>query len=78
MSKTVRLILVALLLPAFAPAAQVHVPDQLKDWEQWVLKDKEYLACPFYFNRAAADESDFVCEAILSAPGPVFSSSTLK
>ena len=61
MSKTVRLILIALLLPALAPAAQVHVPDQLKDWEQWVLKDREYLACPFYFNRAAAEESDFVC-----------------
>ena len=61
MSKTVRLILIALLLPAFAPAAQVHVPDQLRDWEQWVLKDKEYLACPFYFNRAAAQENDFIC-----------------
>ena len=61
MFKTVRLILISLLLPALAPAAQVHVPDQLKDWEQWVLKDREYLACPFYFNRAAAEESDFVC-----------------
>jgi len=61
MSKLVRLILISLLLPALAPAAQIHVPDQLKDWEQWVLKDKEYFACPFYFNQAAAVESDFVC-----------------
>lgn len=61
MSKLVRLILISLLLPAFAPAAQIHVPDQLKDWQQWVLKDKEYLACPFYFNRAATQQSDFVC-----------------
>jgi hypothetical protein len=61
MSKSVRLILILLLLPAFAPAAQIHVPDQLKDWEQWVLKDKEYFACPFYFNQAAVAESDFVC-----------------
>ena len=61
MSRIARLILIALLLPALAPAAQTHVPDQLKDWEQWVLKDKEYLACPFYFNRAAAEQSDFVC-----------------
>ena len=61
MSKLVRLILISLLLPAFAAAAQIHVPDQLKDWQQWVLKDKEYLACPFYFNRAAAEQGDFVC-----------------
>ncbi|MDX2411632.1 MAG: hypothetical protein QNK16_05645, partial [Woeseiaceae bacterium] len=61
MSRIARLILISLLLPALAPAAQTHVPDQLKDWEQWVLKDREYLACPFYFNRAAAEQSDFVC-----------------
>ncbi len=61
MSKSVRLILISLLLPALAPAAQIHVPDQLKDWQQWVLKDKEYLACPLYFNRAAVEQGDFVC-----------------
>ncbi len=61
MSKLARLILISLLLPALAPAAQIHVPDQLKDWEQWVLKDREYLACPFYFDRGAAEQSDFVC-----------------
>jgi hypothetical protein len=61
MSRIARLILISLLLPAFAPAAQIHVPEQLKDWERWVLKDKEYLACPFYFNRAAAEQGDFVC-----------------
>jgi hypothetical protein len=61
MSRIARLILISLLLPALAPAAQIHIPEQLKDWQQWVLKDREYLACPFYFNRGAAEQSDFVC-----------------
>ncbi len=55
--------LVALILiPVAAPAlAQGDLPDDLKDWQQWVLKDREYTACPHFFDRAARSADDFVC-----------------
>ncbi|MGI9202016.1 MAG: hypothetical protein ACR2QL_13215 [Woeseiaceae bacterium] len=61
MTSFTRLVLFALLLPAAASASDVHVPDDLQDWQEWVLYDKEYRACPFRFNRAADQRSDFVC-----------------
>ena len=54
MSWKQRLILVWLLLPAAAQAADVFVPDELQGWQEWVLHDKDYRACPFYFNGSAA------------------------
>lgn len=56
-----RLIVLSLLFLTATAVAQTHVPDELKDWEKWVLKDKEYINCPFYFDRGASQPADFVC-----------------
>ncbi len=62
MSSLLRLVLLSLLLTATTAAtAQDYVPDELKNWQAWVLKDKEYLACPFYFNAGAQNRGEFVC-----------------
>ena len=55
--------LVALLFffHAISAVAETYVPDDLKDWQQWVLKDKEYRQCPFYFNRSHDQPNAFVC-----------------
>jgi hypothetical protein len=51
-----------LLLPAAAAhTAETFVPEQLQGWQEWVLKDKEYRNCPFFFNRGASEQGDFVC-----------------
>jgi hypothetical protein len=54
-------LLLLLLLPIAAQSADVHVPDELQDWQSWVLQDKEYRNCPFYFNRGATERSEFIC-----------------
>ena len=61
MSSIPRLIIASLLLATVSAAAQDYVPDDLQDWQQWVLKDREYRACAFYFDRAAEQRGDFVC-----------------
>ncbi len=66
MSSKLRLIALLLFLPlvisiATTTVAETHIPEDLKDWEQWVLKDKEYRDCPFYFNGDASQPGDFVC-----------------
>ena len=61
MSSIPRLIVVSLLLTTVPAAAQEYVPDELRDWQQWVLKDKEYRDCAFYFDRNADKRDDFVC-----------------
>ena len=61
MSWKQRLILVSLLLPVAAQSTDVFVPDELQGWQEWVLHDKDYRACPFYFNGNAAARGDFVC-----------------
>ena len=61
MSLFTRLLVIALLLPATANANDVFVPDDLKDWQQWVLHDKEYRNCPLLFDRGANQPSDYVC-----------------
>ena len=59
-SLSLRLLLL-LLLPVAAQSADVHVPDELQDWRAWVLQDKEYRDCPFYFNRGATERGQFIC-----------------
>jgi hypothetical protein len=61
MSWKQRLILVSLLLPVAAQSTDIFVPDELQGWQEWVLHDKDYRACPFYFNGNAAARGDFVC-----------------
>ena len=55
MSKLLSLVLILLLLPAAAHIAEAFVPEELQGWQEWVLKDREYLECPFLFDRVAAD-----------------------
>jgi hypothetical protein len=55
------LFVIALLLSASTVVAQDYVPDELEGWQQWVLKDKEYLGCPFHFDRNTPDRSNFLC-----------------
>jgi len=50
-----------LFLVSATAVAEIHVPDDLKDWQQWVLKDKEYRQCPFYFDRSLEQPNAFVC-----------------
>ncbi|MGI9249373.1 MAG: hypothetical protein ACR2QI_10180, partial [Woeseiaceae bacterium] len=61
MSSMLRLIALFLVLATATTAAQDYVPEDLQGWQPWVLKDKEYRDCPFYFNRNASERSDFVC-----------------
>jgi hypothetical protein len=61
MLKLIRLVLVVAWLPAMSYADEIYVPDELQDWTAWVLQDAEYRDCPFFFNRGAAQRSDFVC-----------------
>ncbi len=61
MSRFCKLVLIALLLPAASHANQTYVPEELRQWQQWVLKDREYLDCPFLFDSAASSRGDFVC-----------------
>ena len=42
-------------------ADELAVPEALRDWQQWVLKDRAYRQCPFFFDRSASREADFVC-----------------
>ena len=52
-----------LSLVAWGPvhAVQADLPEALLDWQQWVLKDKEYRNCPFFFDRGAERKDDFLC-----------------
>ncbi|MGI9270995.1 MAG: hypothetical protein ACR2QT_04415 [Woeseiaceae bacterium] len=61
MSLLFRLVLTALLLPATAFANDPYVPDELQDWQAWVLHEKEYRDCPMLFDRTATQRDDFVC-----------------
>ena len=53
MSSKLWLVVTALVLATGATFAQNYVPDELEGWQRWVLKDKEYRDCPFYFHRGA-------------------------
>ena len=61
MIRTFRLIAPFLLLVASSAVARNYVPDELQGWQAWVLKDRDYLDCPFLFDRGATDRADFVC-----------------
>jgi hypothetical protein len=56
-----RLILVIALFPATANAAEVYVPEDLEQWQGWVLQGEEYRECPFFFASAASQRNHFVC-----------------
>ena len=52
-----------LLIAAAANAqrSDIHVPAELESWRGWVLQDQEFRQCPFYFDRGAAERTDFIC-----------------
>ena len=55
------LFIFTLLFATGVTSAQNFVPDELEGWQEWVLKDRAYRSCPFYFDRGAAGPSDFLC-----------------
>lgn len=61
MNTLLRLVFVSLLLPAIVLAQDLYVPEDLRDWQGWVLHDKEYRQCPFFFDRGATELDDYVC-----------------
>jgi len=61
MSRILRLVLFSLFLPVAGYAAEPFVPEQLQGWQEWVLDGTEYRDCPFFFNRGAANQGDYVC-----------------
>ena len=61
MSRKLRLFVLTLLFVMGTGFAQNYVPADLAGWQQWVLKDKEYRDCPFYFDHGASERSDYVC-----------------
>ncbi len=54
-------LLALLLFFGVAEASEVAVPEALRDWRAWVLQDKEYLNCPFFFDRHPGSGDDFIC-----------------
>ena len=42
-------------------AADAAIPQALKDWRGWVLKDLEYRSCPFLANKAPESGEEFIC-----------------
>ncbi|HEV7631634.1 MAG TPA: hypothetical protein VGO41_01515, partial [Steroidobacteraceae bacterium] len=42
-------------------AAATPVPAALQDWQGWVLKDREYLRCPFIATASADDQAAHRC-----------------
>ena len=61
MRKNIMPFVIALLLTAGTVFAQDYVPDELEGWQKWVLKDKEYLDCPFHFDGNGVERSNFLC-----------------
>jgi hypothetical protein len=58
-SRAVPLLLAATL--ERSALAQIAVPEELQDWQAWVLDGHEYRRCPLMTGRSAAGEQDFVC-----------------
>jgi hypothetical protein len=44
-----------------AARSDVYVPDDLRPWLGWILHDREYLDCPFYFDQRQSGRDVFIC-----------------
>lgn len=55
------LALSVMTVPHDAGAQDVYVPEDLEPWRDWVLHDREYRDCPFFYASSAANPQDFVC-----------------
>ncbi len=61
MAFLLRLIVLTCALPLVAFSQDVYVPDDLQDWQEWVLHDKEYRDCPFLFDRSLTSREEYIC-----------------
>ena len=50
-----------LLLTSFSLFANNAIPEPLKPWIPWVLKDSEKLSCPFINNTNYANKNNHIC-----------------
>ncbi len=57
----VRVLALLVCTLAAAAGAQEWAPEDLRDWRDWILKDKEYRECPFRYNASATSREDFLC-----------------
>lgn len=60
MNYKISLFIVCCFLSGAVLAKQPYVPDDLKEWQQWVLHGEEFRSCPRFFNRPD-DREAFVC-----------------
>jgi hypothetical protein len=44
-----------------AARSDVYVPDDLRPWLGWILQDREYLDCPFFFDQRQSSPDVFIC-----------------
>jgi hypothetical protein len=44
-----------------AARGDVYVPDDLRPWLGWILQDREYLDCPFFFDQRQSGRDVFIC-----------------
>jgi hypothetical protein len=44
-----------------AARGDVYVPDDLRPWLGWILEDREYLDCPFFFDQPQSGRDVFIC-----------------
>ena len=56
-----RLVFLTAMLSMAANAEEVYVPEDLRDWQGWVLHNSEYRKCPIYFDSGATQRDDFIC-----------------
>ena len=49
------------LLTSFSSFAEEFVPEQLKNWEAWVLKDSKSLSCPFINQSEYSNINNHIC-----------------
>jgi hypothetical protein len=56
-----RNLLIFFLLITFSSFADEFVPEQLKSWETWVLKDSENISCPFINQSEYGNINNHIC-----------------
>jgi hypothetical protein len=60
-NNALRNLMLLFLLITFSSFAEDSVPEQLKDWQAWVLKDNENLSCPFINQTEYANQNNHIC-----------------
>ena len=60
-NNALRHLMLIFVLITFCSFAEDFVPEQLKDWQAWVLKDNEKLSCPFINQTDYANQNNHIC-----------------